>query len=73
MQQVSEKELNYIKDLLSWELLSAKKSFQYSNQEQDPAQQQVFRRCTQIHQQNYTNILNYVQDINQMQGGGRSN
>lgn len=73
MKQVSDKELNYVKDLMSWELLAAKKSFQYCNQEQDPAQQQIFRNCARVHQQNYTNLLHYVQDISQQQGGGQSN
>lgn len=72
MKHVSTKELNYINDFLSWELLSAKKCFQYGNQETNPTHKQTFLDCAMIHQQNYQNILNYVNQVNPNKGGQSS-
>ena len=69
MKNISAKELNYVNDLLSWELLSAKKCFQYANQETNPAHQQVFSDTAHVHQQNYTDLLNYIGQTNKEQGG----
>lgn len=70
MKNISGKELNYVKDFLSWELLAAKKCSDSAGKETDPNSRQLFTDCAQIHQQNYTDLLNYVQ---QLQGGGQSN
>ena len=69
MQHVSTKELNYIKDVLSWDLLAAKKCFQYANQETDPAYKQLFSDTANVHQQNYQTLLQYVDRITKTQGG----
>lgn len=69
MQNLSTKELNYLNDLLSWELLATKKCFQYANQEINQVQNQLFFDTARLHQQNYVNLLNYVDQINQNQGG----
>lgn len=69
MQNLSTKEVNYLKDLLSWELLLTKKCFQYSNQETNPDYQKVFFNTGTIHQQNYLSLLNYVDQITKKQGG----
>jgi hypothetical protein len=58
---LSVKELSYIKDFLSWELLIAKKCNQYATQEVDPVFKGVFNNVGQIHQQNYLNLLTYLQ------------
>ena len=63
MKNLSTKELNYANDFLSWELLSAKKCFQYANQETNPAHKQVFMDAAGMHQQNYTHILNFLNGI----------
>ena len=68
MPNLSVKELNYIKDFLSWELLTVKKCNQYANQEVDPVFKGVFNHVGQIHQQNYLNLLTYLQQQNP-QGG----
>lgn len=57
---LSGKELNYLKDFLSWELLMAKKCSEYSNQEVDPNFKGVFDNASQVHQQNYLNLLSYL-------------
>lgn len=69
MKNLSTKEVNYVKDLLSWELLTAKKCFQYANQEANPARQKMFFDTAGMHEQNYLNLLNYVDQIIKNQGG----
>lgn len=69
MQNISTKEINYVKDLLSWELLTSKKCFQYANQESNPARQKIFFDTANLHQQNYMGLLNYVDQITKKQGG----
>ena len=69
MQNLSTKEVNYIKDVLSWELLSTKKCFQYAHQELDPAHQKIFFDTAHMHQQNYLSLLNYVDNFTKKQGG----
>lgn len=68
MKNLSTKELNYINDFLSWELLSAKKCFQYAHQEMNSAHHQIFNDAVRIHQQNYESLLNYVNQLKN-QGG----
>lgn len=70
MINLSTKELNYVKDILSWELVMAKKCNQYSMQETDPKFKQIFAETGQMHQQNYINAFNYLQQVNNSQGGG---
>ncbi|RNC28597.1 MAG: hypothetical protein AWM53_01431 [Candidatus Dichloromethanomonas elyunquensis] len=65
---LSAKELNYIKDFLSWELLMAKKCNEYANQEVDPNFKGVFHNAGQTHQQNYRSLLSYLQQQSS-QGG----
>lgn len=72
MANISTKELSYINDFLSWELLSAKKCYQYAHQETNPLRQQIFFEASNTHQQNYTKLLTYIQHISQTQGGQMS-
>ena len=69
MQNLSTKEVNYIKDLLSWELLTTKKYFQYSNQDTNPSRKKTFLHTANMHQQNYLDLLNYVDQFTKKQGG----
>ncbi len=69
MQNLSTKELNYLNDALSWELLSVKKYFQYGNQETNQANQKLFFDTANLHQQNYLNLLSYLDGISKKQGG----
>ncbi|SNS40139.1 hypothetical protein SAMN05446037_100991 [Anaerovirgula multivorans] len=64
MKNIATKELNYLKDFLSWELLSAKKSYEYAQQETDQHRKQIFLDTASIHQQNYMNLLNYANQVN---------
>lgn len=65
MSSISNKELNYIKDFLSWELLMAKKCFEYSNEVQIQEIKGLFDQAGKVHQQNYQVILNYLGQVNQ--------
>ncbi|MFZ5987032.1 MAG: hypothetical protein ACOYWZ_07895 [Bacillota bacterium] len=69
MQNLSTKEVNYVRDILSWELLNTKKCFQYANQETDPSNQKIFFDTALMHQQNYLSLLSYVDQIVKKQGG----
>lgn len=64
---LSVKELSYIRDFLSWEILMAKKCSHYASQEVDPTFQGIFNSLGQVHQQNYEKVLSYLQQISQQQ------
>ncbi len=69
MKNISIKELNYLNDFMSWELLAAKKCYQYGCQENNSPHQQLFFEAARVHQQNYTNLLNHIDRVYKNQGG----
>lgn len=69
MDNIASKELNYLKDLLSWELLACKKSSDYAQKETNPARQELFMNASMTHQQNYLDLVNYLNTLKQPQGG----
>ncbi len=60
---ISTKEINYLKDHLSWELLAAKKCFHHANELQDTNFKEIFHTAGRVHQENYVNLLNYANKI----------
>ena len=66
---LSSKELNYIKDFLSWELLMTKKCSQYATQEVDPMFKGAFEQAGQTHQQNYVKLVGYLEQSKNNVGG----
>jgi len=58
---LSEKELHYIKDYLSWELLAMKKCNEAANLCADAQLQQIIRDTGKKHQQHYETILTHLQ------------
>lgn len=54
------KELNYVKDHLSWELLAIKKFHHYADQMEDHGLKQVAHELGQLHQNRYQTLLNHV-------------
>ncbi|HBQ65074.1 MAG TPA: hypothetical protein DD727_09205 [Clostridiales bacterium] len=69
MKNLSTKEVNYVKDILSWELLSSKKCFSFANQEKEPNRQKLHFDVARAHQTNYVNLLNYLsQTVNSQKG-----
>lgn len=57
---IADKELHYVKDYLSWELLAMKKCNDAANQVQDPQLAQLARQIGQKHQDHYNTILNQL-------------
>nr|WP_245891468.1 hypothetical protein [Planifilum fimeticola] len=58
--QLSTKDLHYLKDELSWELLAMKKCHHYAQECQDPEIRQLLDRIGKIHQQHYQILLNQL-------------
>jgi hypothetical protein len=58
---IADKELHYLKDYLSWELLAMKKCSDTANQVQDPQMSELVRQIGQKHQDHYNTILNQLQ------------
>jgi spore cortex formation protein SpoVR/YcgB (stage V sporulation) len=69
MANLSTKELNYIKDFLSWELLNTKKYYNFSQQPDVQSRKQLFVDTAKAHEQNYHSILNYLSQLTNNQGG----
>ncbi|MBA4493709.1 hypothetical protein ACFO25_04860 [Paenactinomyces guangxiensis] len=64
--QISSKDLNYLVDELSWELLAMKKCYHYARECQDPQIAQMIDRVGQMHQQHYETILSQLQSASGM-------
>jgi hypothetical protein len=59
-QVITDKELNYVKDFLSWELLAMKKCNDAANQCTDSSIQTMIRQAGQKHKQHYQSILDQL-------------
>lgn len=57
---ITDKELLYVKDFLSWELLAMKKCNEAANHCQDPQIKQLIQDTGRQHQQHYDAILNHL-------------
>ncbi|MFK7696179.1 hypothetical protein [Paenibacillus sp. HJGM_3] len=58
---LTDKELNYVKDFLSWELLAVKKCEDAANACTDVQIQNKLRQCGQKHVQHYNQLLTHLQ------------
>ncbi|TDF96554.1 hypothetical protein [Paenibacillus piri] len=58
---LSDKELHYLKDFMSWELLAMKKCRETADACQDAEIKQLLEQTGQQHLQQYQTILNYLQ------------
>jgi len=58
---LAEKELSYIKDFLSWELLAIKKCNDAANACQDMQIRNVLQQTGRKHQQHYETLLSHLQ------------
>lgn len=61
MPPLSEKDLAYLKDHMSWELVAAKKAHQYAHQTQEPECRQVMFQIAQQHQQNVERLVQHLE------------
>ncbi|MFC4076101.1 hypothetical protein [Salinithrix halophila] len=58
--QLTTKDLNYLKDELSWQLLAFKKCHHYAQECQDTEVKQLIDQVGQMHQRHYQQILNHL-------------
>lgn len=58
---ISSKDLNYLKDALSWELTAFKKFHFFAQQATDPQVKQAMEKAGQMHQQHYQKLLTHLQ------------
>ncbi|MBD1370873.1 hypothetical protein IC620_00665 [Hazenella sp. IB182357] len=59
--QITSKDLNYLADELSWEMLAMKKCAHYANECQDTEVKQMIDSVGQMHQQHYITLLQQLQ------------
>ncbi|MFA5676148.1 MAG: hypothetical protein WDA65_06450 [Christensenellales bacterium] len=57
MQSLSAKEIEYINDILTWELFEYKKCFLYASQETNKMHNNVFSVIGNVHRKNYNKII----------------
>lgn len=55
---ITDKDLSYLKDALSWELLAMKKCNHWAGMCQDQEIRNLISKAGQMHQQHYTRLLN---------------
>ncbi len=63
MTNLTTKELNYMKDYLSWELYMAKLCYQYAGQMSDQNFSQTIEDAGRIHQQNFNDFYHYLEKL----------
>jgi len=61
MHPITEKDLSYIKDQMSWELLAAKKAYQYAHQTTDPECRTLMFQVAEQHQRNLERVLQHLE------------
>lgn len=59
--QITTKDLSYLTDELSWELLAMKKCYHFARECQDPQIAQQLDQIGQMHQRHYETILKHLQ------------
>jgi hypothetical protein len=59
--QISGKDLHYLTDAMSWELLAMKKCHHYAREVQDPEVLSLINHIGQMHQRHYETLLSQLQ------------
>lgn len=67
MTPITEKDLAYMKDQMSWELLAAKKAYQYAHQTADPECRSLMFQVAEQHQRNLERVLQHLEQHVQQQ------
>ncbi|MFO7274056.1 MAG: hypothetical protein LOD90_05220 [Symbiobacteriaceae bacterium] len=62
MLPLTEKDLSYLKDMMSWELLAAKKAYHYANETQDAECRQAMFQIAEQHQRNLERLLLHLHE-----------
>lgn len=64
---VTNKDLLYLEDALSWELLASKKAHHFAAESNDSQIKQQLEHLADVHRQHYQTLLNHLQPQNQQQ------
>lgn len=62
---ITTKDLLYLSDMMSWNLMAMKKAHFFANQCQVPELSQALDQAGQMHQRHYEKILGHLQNTNQ--------
>lgn len=62
MLPLTEKDLSYLHDQMSWELVATKKAYQYAHQTMEPDCRQLMFQIAEKHQRNLERLLNHMQE-----------
>lgn len=57
---ISGKDLNYITDMLNWNLIALKKARHFVNEVTDPEMKALFQRSVDMHKKHYMFLLNML-------------
>lgn len=63
---ITTKDLSYLKDQMTWELLAMKKCDHYTKECTDPEVKAMISRIGQMHQRHYQQLLRHCQTNNAM-------
>ncbi|KFZ41023.1 MULTISPECIES: spore coat protein [Thermoactinomyces] len=66
--QISTKDLSYLSDEMSWELLAMKKCNHFAQECQDEQVRQLLHQVGQMHQNHYEMLLNQLQQATEPTG-----
>lgn len=61
MLPLTEKDLAYLHDMMSWELVATKKAYQYAHQTLEPDSRNLMTQIAQQHQRNWEGLLGHLQ------------
>lgn len=64
---LTEKDLSYMKDQMSWELVASKKAYQYAHQTEEPECRQLMMQVAEQHQRNLERILGTLGEYSSIQ------
>ena len=66
-QIITTKDLLYLEDALSWELLASKKAYHFAAESQDPIIRQHLEHLASVHQHHYQPLLKHLKTHSQQQ------
>lgn len=58
---ISGKDLDYIKDMLNWNFIAAKKTKSYLEHVNDADVNKIFNQVNEMHQKHYNTLLNILE------------
>lgn len=62
--QITSKDLSYLSDEMSWELIAMKKYHHFAQEVQDPELKTAINKLGAMHQNHYQALLQYLQSAN---------